>query len=235
MIKLTSDLNVMLVVCGLEWQRWIIATQPVAIEQYSSGTENTFLRKRRKLWHKNIHWGTIGFSIFQLSKVIFERRNTFFLERQANANIVMGKKRHFPVAKPKQSDQIKKKNNDKTKKVQKVLRKIAEKGKDELRKAAVKMIQKIKQDIPKQIYKIKTNDEPESTTLKPEITVDEKAVPKDKEDDSEESGDESKVASEDNDESDTDSDDDDSSGDEDSEVCVKHAKAVNTLRASRDC
>lgn len=137
-------------------------------------------------------------------------------ERQANSNIVMGKKRHFPVAKPKQSDQIKKKNNDMTKKVQKVLRKIAEKGKDELRKAAVK-IQKIKQDIPKQTYKIKTNDEPESTILKPEITVDEKAVPKDKEDDSEESGDELKVASENNDESDTDSDDDDDSGDEDSE------------------
>lgn len=176
----------------------------------------------------------IGFSIFQLSKVIFEWRNTFFLERQANSNIVMGKKRHFPVAKPKQSDQIKKKNNDMTKRVQKVLRKIAEKGKDELRKAAVK-IQKIKQDIPKQTYKIKTNDEPKSTTLKPEITVDEKAVPKDKEDDSEESGDESKVASENNDESDTDSDDDDDSGDEESEVCVKHAKAVSTLRASRDC
>ena len=162
-------------------------------------------------------------------KLFLSEETLFSLERQANSNIVMGKKRHFPVAKPKQSDQI-----DETKKVQKVLKKIAEKGKDELRKAAVK-IQKIKQDIPKQIYKVKTNDEPESTNLKPEITVDEKAVPKDKEDDSEESGEESKVATENNDEIDTntDNDDDGSSVDEDSEVCVKHAKAVNTLCASQ--
>ena len=151
----------------------------------------------------DVHFGSIAI----LMKDII---TCFLKERQGNSHIVMGKKRHFPVNKPKQSDKIMKKNEDK------VLKKITTKGKDELKKAAVK-VHKIKEDIPKKADKVKAKDQPEATNLKPKVVAIEKAVSKKEEDDSEESGEESKLAAEKDDENDDDDDDDvdDSNTDDD--------------------
>ena len=160
----------------------------------------------------DVHCGSIAI----LMKNIF----TFFLtERQGNSHIVMGKKRHFPVTKPKQSDKTTTKNKDK------VLKKITTKGKDELKKGAVK-VHKIKEDIPKKADKVKAKDKPEAANLKPKVAVVENVVPKKEEDDSEESGEESKLVVEKDDENDDDDDDvddsntDDDDDDDDSQVSI---------------
>lgn len=131
-------------------------------------------------------------------------------ERQGNSHIVMGKKRHFPVKKPKTAAKSGKKANDK---VKEVLNKIASKGRGELKKAV--KVQKVKEEAPKKTNQVKTNDKPETVHLKPEKAAVEKAVPKDEEeDDSEESGEESKVVVEKGNESNEDESIDDDSDDD---------------------
>lgn len=122
-------------------------------------------------------------------------------ERQSNSNIVMGKKRHFPATKTKNA-----------KKASKVLKKIATKGKDQLKKAV--KIQKIKEEAPKKTDQVNSNDKLQVVDLKPKKATDEKAVPKDEEDGREESGEASKVMLEKGDENDG----GDDAGNNDSEV-----------------
>ncbi|XP_074625498.1 uncharacterized protein LOC141883785 [Acropora palmata] len=110
-------------------------------------------------------------------------------ERQSNSNIVMGKKRHFPATKTKNA-----------KKASKVLKKIATKGKDQLKKAV--KVQKIKEEAPKKTDQVNSNDKLQVVDLKPKKATDEKAVPKDEEDVREESGEASKVMLEKGDEND---------------------------------
>ena len=142
----------------------------------------------------------------------------------------MGKKRHFPGGKAKQSDKNvshkhedkhtekkhqKTTHHDKPKQLHKALKKITKKGKDEVKKVVLK-IQKIKEDVPKKASKaevktndkleVKSHDKPEVGNLKPEVVMVEKPVPKDKEDDGEGSG---EAVVEKNDGSDNDDDDSD--------------------------
>ena len=141
----------------------------------------------------------------------------------------MGKKRHFPGAKTDKTVTHKEKHteqkHDNVKQLKRVMTKIANKGKDEVKKTAVK-IQKIKEDVPKKAPKtdVKTNDKPEVANLKPEVTVDEKPVPKDEEDDSEESGEESKADVENDNDDGVDDADDSNSDDDDAQVSdINHA------------
>lgn len=120
----------------------------------------------------------------------------------------MGKKRHFPATKTKN-----------VKKASKVLRKIATKGKDQLKK--VVKVQKIKEEAPEKTDQVKTNDKLQVVDLKPKKATDEKAVPKDEEDDREESGQASKVMLEKGDENDDADDADDNDGDDNSEVRIR--------------
>ena len=113
----------------------------------------------------------------------------------------MGKKRHFPATKTKNA-----------KKASKVLKKIATKGKDQLKKAV--KAQKIKEEAPKKTDQVNSNDKLQVVDLKPKKATDEKAVPKDEEDGREESGEASKVMLEKGDENDG----GDDAGNNDSEV-----------------
>ena len=151
------------------------------------------------------------------------------LERQANSNIVMGKKRHFfgkkdnhsdkPVVQKDNEKHTDKKNHKTTshdgkpKQIHKALKTISKKEKDKVIKAM--KIQKIKAVAPEKTSKgdVKAQDKPEITGLKPEAAVDEKPVPKDEEDDSEESGEESKAVVNKSDESDAVDDDHDTADD----------------------
>ena len=149
------------------------------------------------------------------------------LERQANSNIVMGKKRHFfgkkdnhsdkPVVQKDKEKHTEKKNHKTTShdgkpnQIHKALKTISKKEKDKVIKAM--KIQKIKADAPWKTSEsdVKAQYKPEVIGLKPEAAVDEKPVPKDEEDDSDESGEVSKAVVNKSDE--TDADDDDTADD----------------------
>lgn len=128
----------------------------------------------------------------------------------------MGKKRHFPAAKTKNA-----------KKSSKVLKKIATKGKDQLKK--VVKVQKIKEEAPKKTDQVKTNDKPQVVDLKPKKATDEKAVPKDEKDDGEESGEESKVILEKGDENEDGDDADNNDDDDNSEVRTGCSSQISVL------
>ena len=120
------------------------------------------------------------------NKIIF-----LLLERQANAHITMGKKRHFSDGNTKQSHETK--HAVKTKQLKTVLKKMTQKAKDAVKQAPAKVKQQEKDDKP---------------ALKPKVAVVEKPVIKVKKAQSKD------VTEEKNDDSDDDDDDDDDEPDD---------------------
>lgn len=137
-------------------------------------------------------------SCFMLkSLVVYEQlvnNKIIFLlpEREANAHITMGKKRHFSDGNTRQSEKTK--HVVKTKQLNKVLKKMTQKATDAVKQAPAKVKQQKKDD---------------KAALKPKVTVVTKPVIKVKEAQSKDVSEEKKDDSNDDDEDDDDDETDD--------------------------